>query len=269
MRFRRTVGVAVSVVLAALVTDFGSQEPAVGAVAFDRSVVLSTPVTEVVEGDRFTVSARITTPRQAKRVTLQRWTVPLYYGEPHWEAVKSVKVRDRKRITFRRVATALNQERLRAVVSYSAGKPVRSKPVAVKVWRWIPLSEFQPYYETSGLIFGEATMNGRRFKGYGAAYYSRVGAWEGRFTPGRNCKGFRGVLGVADISADGSSALVKITADDELVYESPALTPGMDVPMEIGLPLAYRVGFQLVNTSPEDVYSWPMIGDPTMLCTGV
>lgn len=236
---------------------------------YKRSVAISAPKAEVVEGDRFKVIAKIATPRQAKRVTLQRWNVPLYYGEPHWEPVKSIKVRKRKQIAFRRLATAAYEERFRAIVSYRTGKPVRSRPLTVKIWRWIPLSNYKPYYETSGLMFVETTVNGRRYKGYGAVSWSRAGAWEGRFTPGRNCRAFRAVLGVSDISADGSSGQIGVTADDVTVYESPSLMPGMDVPMEISFDLPYRIGLQLFDTSPEGVDSWPVLGEPALLCTTV
>jgi hypothetical protein len=194
--------------------------------------------------------------------------VPLY-GDASWEAVRSVKVGGRSRVVFKRIATGLNQERFRATVTYITGKPVTSRPVSVKVWRWIPLSEYTPYYETSGASFGEAMLNGTRYKAWGAASYSHVGAWESRFTPGRHCMAFRGVLGVADISGDGSSGSIRFTADDVMVYESPTLTPGMDVPVEVALASPYRFGLQAFDTSPEGVESWPVIGEPAFLCTGV
>ena len=91
----------------------------------------------------------------------------------------------------------------------------------------------------------------------------------GRFTPGRNCRSFRAVLGLADISADHSSGQIKITADDATIYESPTLVPGMDAPMEIALATPYRVGFQFFNTSDEGLRSWPILGEPALLCSGV
>lgn len=266
----RGFGVAVASLVAALVAGGTMPVSAVAAegTTFKRAVSLSGSASEVEEGDRFTLAARIASPRKARRVTLQQWYVPSY-GDPSWQPVKSVKVADRSRVRFKRVATGLNSERFRATVTYRTGRAVTSKPFAVKVWRWIPLWEYTPYYATSGAIFGETMLNGQRYKGWGAATYSDARAWEARFTPGRHCTAFRGVLGVADISADGSSGSIAFTAEDVTVYESPVLTPGMDITVEVPLASPYRFGIQAADTSPEDVQSWPVIGDPAFLCTGV
>ncbi len=270
MHLRRTVGLATIALMVGLLTLVGSQaSSSASASQYKRPVALVASTTELVEGDRLKLTATIANPRKAKRVTLERWNVPLYYGTPSWQTVKSVKVRNRKRVTFKYVATALNSERFRAVVTYKSAKPARSKTIGVKVWRWIPLSDYRPYYDTNHLIFSDVTINGRRYKGYGPPSYSRARSWEARFTPGRNCRAFRGVAGLADISGDGSSGSVTITADDAVTYESPALTPGMDSPFEISLELPYRLGLQFLNTSPEKVDSWPVIGEPALLCTGV
>ena len=267
MRYRG-FGVAVASLLTALVA--GSTAPATAAerATFKRAVTASVSATKTVEGDRFTVAAHIASPRKARRITLQQWYVPAY-GDASWQPVKSVKVAGRSRVKFKRVATGANRERFRARVTYVTGKPVTSRPVRVVVWRWIPLSEYAPYYATSGAMFGEATLNGRRYKAWGASASSTGRTWEARFTPGRHCKAFRGVLGVADISEDGSSGAIAFTADDVTVYESPVLTPGMDVPVEVPLAAPYRFGIQAMNSSAEGVQSWPVIGDPALLCTGV
>lgn len=246
----------------------GSVVDGAAAATFKRMVTVAPSRHQVVEGDRYTVMARIASPRNAKRLTLQQWTVPAY-GTPTWESVRSVAVNGRSRVTFRRVATGLNSERFRARVTYSLGEPAVSQPVTVKVWRWIPLSNYPPYYATSGAIFGETTLNGQRYKGWGAATYSHVGAWEARFTAGRHCKAFQGVLGVADISADGSSGSISLAADEQTIYTSATLTPGMDVRVKLPLSLPYRFGIQAYDTSPDGVEAWPVIGDPELLCTGI
>lgn len=233
-----------------------------------RAVSISSAKHQVTEGTQYSLATRIASPRAARRVTLQQWYVPAF-GAPTWRPVKLAKIRGRSRVTFRWIAEGLNSERFRALVTYRTGKPAVSKPVTIKVWRWIPLSDYTPYYATSGAIFGETTLNGRRYRGWGAAYYSKVGAWEARFTPGRHCKAFRGVLGVGDISADGSSGSISFTADDQSVYSSPALTPGMDLPVTLNLAMPYRFGIQAYDTSSEGIDAWPVIGDPEFLCTGV
>ncbi len=238
--------------------------------------VLSASTRQVEEGDRFTLTATVKAPKAATRATLQKWYVPLYIGTPSWQPVKTANVSGRRKVAFKAVATAENTARYRVSVAYkNSARPVTSNSVNVTVWRWIPLSEYAPYYETGGAIFGTAAINGHVYKGWGAAYYSHAGAWESRFTPGRHCKSFRAVLGIADVSADGSSGSVSFTADDETVYTSPALTPGMSLPVTVPLAKPYRFGIKLSDTTPggttgrDAVESWPFLGDPAFLCTGV
>ena len=151
-----------------------------------------------------------------------------------------------------------------------AGKraAVASKPISVTVWRWIPLRDYEPYYSAGYPAFGQVSLNGRRYDGWGARYV-HAGSWEARFTPGRHCNAFRGVLGLSDNSDDGSSGTIGFTADDSLIYGSPPLTPGMEFPVEVPLAKPYRFGIQLADTSPDKIESWPVIGDPAFLCTGV
>lgn len=78
-----------------------------------------------------------------------------------------------------------------------------------------------------------------------------------------------GILGVDDQSDDGSSGAIAITADDVSIYESPALTPGMSVKIQVPLALPYRFGLRATDTSPDGVDAYPVIGDPALLCTGI
>ncbi len=265
-RFRWVLAVVV------LVLAFGT--PADGAAdarTADRrapGVILKASVPQAEEGDRVTLSARIKSPATARRVTLLRLNVPTY-GSPSWDPVKSVRARDRAKVSFAIVAAGPNTDRYRVSVTY-AGKraAVASKPISVTVWRWIPLRDYGPYYSAGHPDFGQVSLNGRRYDGWGARYV-HVGSWEARFTPGRHCKAFRGVLGLSDTSDDGSSGTIGFTADDGPVYSSPPLTPGTELPVEVALATPYRFGIQLADTSPDKVESWPVIGDPAFLCTGV
>lgn len=244
--------------------------------------VVKASAKQLTEGSRFTLTATIESPGKATRATLQQWVVPLYLSTPHWESVKTLKTHGKRKVVFKRIATDENQERYRVGVTYGTGrhalgKPVYSKSVAVAVWRWIPLSDYAPYYEAQpyATVFGTTTINGIPYRGWGAAYYSHAGAWESRFTPGRHCKAFRAVLGVDDISADGSSAVIAFTADGASLYDSPTLTPGMSLRTRLPLARPYRFGIQLTDTSPggtsghDDVESWPGLGEPAFLCRGI
>lgn len=231
---------------------------------------------EVEEGARLALTATIKERRRAVRVTLQRWDVPPYYGTPSWENAKTVKVRNRRKITFHRTVVEQDVARYRVLVQYKGRKrPVASRPRAVRVWRWIPLREYSPYYDTGGTAFGTVAINGRAYSGWRVSSFSHAGAWESRFTPGRRCKGFRAVLGVADFSDDGSSARIAFTADERDLYTSPALRPGMGHSVRLNLPSPYRFGIRMADTSPggtsgsDEVESWPGLGDPAFLCSGV
>jgi hypothetical protein len=237
--------------------------------------VLTPSAKQVDEGERLTLTATVTSSRTATRATLQKWYVP-GYGTASWQTVRTVRVNGRSKVPFKRVATNENTERYRVFVAYRhVAKPVVSKAVNVTVWRWIALSGYDPYYTTGGTGFGTTTINGAAYTGWGVVTYSHTGAWESRFTPGRHCKSFKSVLGVADISADGSSGAITFTADDTDVYASPSLTPGMSIPVIVDMAKPYRFGIQLLDTSPggttgrDAVEAWPVLGDPAFLCTGV
>ncbi len=230
-----------------------------------RGVKLKASSTEVEEGDRLKLTAKVK-GTGATRVTLQKHSITVF-GDPEWVDVKSKAVTSKKRVKFRVVATGENSERYRASVAYRDGRSVRSKPVTVTVWRWIALSRYAPYYETPGAYFSAVAINGHTYNGYYT--YSSATSWEARFTAGRSCKAFRAVLGVQDKSGDGSSGTIKLTADDAVVYESPVLTPGMDLTVTQALALPYRFGIQLFDTSPDGTKAWPALGEPALLCTGV
>ncbi|NYD40057.1 hypothetical protein [Nocardioides panaciterrulae] len=237
--------------------------------------VLTSSAKAVKEGDRLTLTVTVKSPRTATSATFQKWYVPVY-GTASWQTVKTVKVNGRRKVRFKRVATDENTERYRVFVTYRhVARPVVSNAVSVTIWRWIPLSDYHPYYTTGGTTFGTTTINGVAYTGWGVDIYSHTGSWESRFTPGRHCRSFKAVLGVADISADGSSGAITFTADDTQVYASPTLTPGMSVPVTVDLAKPYRFGIQLLDTTPgatterDAVESWPVLGEPTFLCTGV
>ena len=247
--------------------------PSVAADSTPRpKVAVSKADREVVEGDVSRVVARIPAARTAKPVTLERLAMPLIdgIGSPRWEAVKSIGVRGRSRITFRSTAQQRDFEKLRVRVQYKGSLRTKpSRPVKIQVWSWVPLREFPAYYATTGAVLGEAAIAGRTYHAWGAAYWSSAPSWESRHTPGRNCKALRGTAGLTDLSADGSTATIQLFADDEPVWTSPILTPGTARPFEVSLDLPYRVALLATNTSATGVRSYPAIGDPELLCTGL
>lgn len=249
-------------------------KPDVGA---DRGARTAASVRRAVEGVRYTITTTLRSPTRATKVTLQKFDPPEYsFQEPAWADVKTLRVRGRAKIKTKVVATDHNIERYRAIVRYESAKPVTTRPVAVRIWRWIPLSDYYPYYETGGTTTqGTFGINGRVYAGFGPYLHSHVGSWEARFTPGRHCNAFKGTFGLDDDSDDGSSGTIAIVGDDKPLYQSPSLTPGMDLAITVPLPEPYRLGIQLSDTSPggtegdDEFESYPAIGAPALLCTGV
>ena len=230
------------------------------------TVTLSAPA-DRVEGDQFAVTVRIGTARKAERLSLLKQTENIY-GQPEWTPVKSMKVQGRSTVKVRTVADTLDANRFRAQVRYADGRTVTSKPVTVTIWHWYPLWRFPDYYSTGGITSSEYLsfgMNGDTWVGWYT--WGSQTMWEERYTPGRNCKAFRGTAGVRDESSDGSSGTITLVADEtEIVWESPELTPGMVAPFEIQLAMPYRFAIQAHDTSVEPAYAAPAIGAPEFLC---
>lgn len=239
------------------------------AAAFKRGATVRLSSTEMEEGRRFTVTARIQSPRRATTLTWQRWDIPVYYGTPSWKPLRTVKVRGRRTIPLKRVARGRNTERYRVVVKYKKARKVTSKPAAAKVWHWVPLDDISSYYSTSLTGFSQRDVNGRSYRVWGPQYNVRASSWEMRFTPGRNCKEFRGLLGLVDSSDDGSSGAISFTIEDKDVYTSPTLVPGMTAPLTLKLARPYRFGLIATNTSADGLSAWPVVADPRLLCHGL
>jgi hypothetical protein len=222
---------------------------------------------EVTEGDRITLRVHVPQAGNAKRVALQERVEG--FSTYSWTDVASKRAKTR--VKFRATVTARNEAVYRVAITYrNRLKPVESKPVKLAVWRWIQLREFTPYFQTSLAGYGEADMNGDRYAVWGGYAGTSVRAWEARVTPGRNCTRFRAVLGLADTSDDESSGVIAFTTDESsTIYRSPALTPGMTLPVEVEISRPYRFGIAAANTSAEKVRSYPMVGDGSFYCTGI
>ena len=248
--------------------------PAQAVPAVQRSttpVVLVAPaVHDVNQGDLFSVTVKVGAARLAKTVQIQAQTKDIY-GKLEWTLLKTANVHAEATHVLKVMADGVDSERFRAVATYRDRKPVVSKAFAVTVWTWTDLSLISSYYETFGISSGAYSqfgMNGDQYIGWYT--YDRSGMWEQRYTPGRHCKAFRGVFGVSDSSADGSSAQFTVLTDEtNVVYQSPTLVPGAVTDVQFDLALPYRLSIQARNTSPDGVLSYPAIGNPQLLCTGL
>jgi hypothetical protein len=262
MLLQALVGVTLTITGA---TAAPSAEPTTGRSEAPK-VTVSAPANRV-EGDRFAVKIKVGATRKAERLSLLKETENIY-GQPEWTPVKSMKVLGRSIMKVRTVADTLDTNRFRAQVRYADGRTVTSKPVTVIIWHWYALGRFPSYYETPGVADysgADFAMNGDTWVGWYT--YGNQTMWEARYTPGRNCKAFRGTAGVRDESSDDSAGTITLVADEtDVVWESPELTPGMVAPFEIELAMPYRFAIQAHDTSVEPAYAAPGIGAPEFLC---
>ena len=258
------------VLFALLVGSLGLVPAGAATASVARAVTVVKAPTNVTQGDRFDVTVRVTGATQAKTVQLQTQTKDIY-GNPQWTPTKTVRVVSTAKHTLKALADQVNAQRYRAVATYRDGKRVASKPFHVTVWSWTDLYAISSYYSTSGIAnssMSQFAMNGDQYLGW--YVYLDEGMWERRYTPGRNCKAFRGVFGVTDSSADGSSAQFTLLTDEtNVVYTSPTLVPGPVTKAQFNLAKPYRLSIQARNTSPNGELSYPAIGNPQLLCTGL
>jgi hypothetical protein len=237
------------------------------AAASARSPIRLAAPDQVVEGQRYKLTVRVGS-RSIRRLEVQRQTTSIF-GDKEWERVRLIRNPRPSAIRVGAVAGEADTDRFRVVATTDAGKSIRTKPAAVSVWHWFDIDGFNSYYSTAGVrdsgLF-QFGMNGNQYRGWHAE--GGYDMWEARYTPGRNCVALRGAFGVTDDSADGSSAQITITADDKPVYNSPTLTPGMEKRVTVPLNKPYRLGIQARDTSTEELWSEPAIGDAQLLCRG-
>lgn len=230
-------------------------------------VTVVTAPADVTQGDKYDVVVRVASPRRARTVQIQTQTTDIF-GAVQWTFLKSVRVAGQAKRSVPLVATGVGRQRFRALVTYRDAKPATSRPFGTTVWQWTVLSRIPSYYSTGGVAdysgaqFG---MNGDQYVGWFTHY--DYGMWEARYTPGRNCKAFRGVFGVTDDSSDGSSGEFTLLTDEtDVVYQSPSLVPGAVETVQLELANPYRFAIQARDTSPDGLAAYPAIGNPEFLC---
>ena len=255
--------VATALVLTAVPATTATAEPGPA-----RKVKVSVTLpTTVVEGERFTLEAKLSRTDGAKTIQLQRATTG-----SGWELVAKSKVRKKKTYTFTDIAGADDLMRYRIKVKREKGGALTSAPAETAVWHWRPMTDFDSYFQTPGVSYGNnvhMTISGVTYRG-GWETSGKTGSWETRITPGRHCRSFRGLVGVTDDSADGSSAVISLVADETTtVYTSPTLAPGAALPVQLDLALPFRLSVRAQRLSSPAVEVYPALANPELLCTGV
>lgn len=249
----------------------GAAEVPIASAATAPAVRVVSHPAEALSGNRISVTVRVTDASHARVVRLQTQTKDIF-GNTTWTNVAARRVKGTSRHTFRPVVDQVDRQRFRSVAKYSTGKVVESRAFGVTVWSWTPLSKFDAYYATNGIngyAYSSFAMAGNQYLGWYT--FGSYGMWEMRYTPGRHCKRFRGDFGVMDRSADGSAAQFTIASMDtgSVLYQSPTVTPGVIAKADFDLATPYRLSIQARNTSRSGVLSYPAVGDPQLLCTGL
>ncbi len=223
---------------------------------------------DVVEGERFKVEVKLSRVDGAKLVQLEQQVS--VHGDMRWQAVGKAKAKKKKKYQFTAVGGEADSLAYRARVVYHDGKRIFSDPSASTVWHWKPLGAFDPYSHSSGVNDnGISSFNLNGLSVHGWFTTGSMKTWESRFTLGRHCQAMRGVAGVRDESADGSSAVVRLLADEVPVYTSPTLTPGAAQPFQVALALPFRLAVQAQNTSSTPLSVYPAVANAELLCTGL
>jgi hypothetical protein len=235
-----------------------------------RTVSLKGPG-DVTEGSRYVVTANVSTPRRARTIRWQALQPEYPYSSTLvWTTIQTRKTHGLATSTYRALADESQSQRFRVIVTYDDHKTIRSKPITIRLWHWTDLSHYRAYYEVGGVIDSEYysfAMDGDTWKGW---YDWDDAMAESRYTLGRNCKGFRGTLGLGDSSDDGATGRITLLTDEsKTVYTSPTLVPGKVVKLQLPLSSPYRFSIQGRDTTPvdgvdRDVYR--AVGAPQFLC---
>lgn len=278
MSLRHIVTGSVAIATTAALLGWSGGAHAVQPKAATKKVHVSAP-TDVTEGDRFRVTARIAKPKQAVRVTFQYQDTSVYSFESvtRWTTLKTIKVKGRKKVVASIQADTAKEAKFRAVVAYRGTKhTAKSSASRVNYWHWQGLSGG---YDSTGSgtdVLG-FTMAGISRRGW----YMYAGASaENRYTLSGSCKEFKATVGLTDRSADGSTGTVTFStispaATAQPVWTSPTLVPGRTVAVAIPLSAPYRFSIFGQNTSTAvtdsnskttTLAAYPAVSDPEFLC---
>jgi len=245
-----------------------------------KHVTLTAPA-DAVEGDRYTVTVHVPSPKNAIAATLeyQKTGTSWIDSESEWTALKSMNARGHGTLKFHVQADTAREYKFRAKVTYRGSKRASiSAAKRVNYWHWAGLPA--NYYSVgSGFDYHDFvgfSMAGRSAKGW----FLDLGlSAEDRYTlPGR-CRSFHANVGLADGSADGSAGTITFSTIDSSgipkpIWKSPTLVPGKTAPVTLTLASPYRFSVLGQNTSTPVTsgttttipVAQPAVSDPEFLC---
>ena len=243
-----------------------------------KHVTLTAPA-DAVEGDRYTVTVHVPSPKNAIAATLeyQKTGTSWIDSESEWTALKSMNARGHGTLKFHVQADTAREYKFRAKVTYRGSKRAStSAPNRVNYWHWTGLPSSSYYSAGSGSIYLDFSLAGRSTNGW--LQYAGATA-EDRYTLSGACRAFHATVGLADASADGSTGTVTFSTIDSSgipkpIWKSPTLVPGKTVPVSLSLASPYRFSILGQNTSTPVTsgttttipMAQPAVSDPEFLC---
>lgn len=195
------------------------------------------------------------------------WRTTDVFGATQWVRQAIQKVANSGKHRFTLTATQPNRQTFRVVVTYKTGKKAYSKTASTLEYDWYSVNDFEAYYTVGGVLNSdmvEFAMDGREWHGLDGTSPT---SWEIRLTLGRNCKAFRGTLGLTDSSDDGAAASFQaVTIQPAATFTGSSVTTGNIKSFKGTLPKPYRISLEATDTSPSGVKGYPAIGDLEFLC---
>jgi NPCBM/NEW2 domain-containing protein len=267
--YRRTL--ALGVVLATALSSATALASADAATAHHESaqraahsyrVVAKVNKTERMVDDTVKIKAKVTPAAPGASVTLQL----KYDDQKKWKTVDHGRLNGQGKVTFK---DKLGSPRVR---KYRVVKPADSKAGSgsgetekVFVFGWRDLTSIPPATSTNMIKVDSLAMNG-------VTYPNSVHSYTGYAPPAnvasieynlnRDCKSFRGTVGIADTSPSGATAAIQLSTDGTQRYSgSFALTQSAAVAFDV------TQVFRLTIAATTTANGSAAVGTPQVLCS--
>jgi hypothetical protein len=225
------------------------------------AVVAKVNKTEPLENDKVKIKATVTPAAPGARVTLQL----KYDDQKKWKTIDHGRLNSRSKITFKDKVSSVRVRKYRVV------KPADSRAGAgsgetqkVTVFGWRDLTSLSPATAANFYEVSSVSMNGAQFPNSVRSYPS--------YPPGsgntidynlnRDCKAFRGTVGLDDSSAVAGGALIQLATDGIQRYSgSFALT--QSAPVAFDVTKVFRISMAAATTNG----GVAAVGTPQVLCS--
>jgi hypothetical protein len=216
--------------------------------------------TELLAGGKVKISAKVTPAAPGSAVTLQL----KYDDQKKWKTIGHGRLNSHGKVTFKDKISSVRTRKYRVVKPadsrHGAGRGETDK---VTVFGWRNLSSVKVATATSFGATGSVTINGVAYPDSLRTYvFSTPGTASIDYNLNRDCKAFRGTVGLEDSSPTNGSAQVSLSADGAQKY-SGAFTLTQSAPVTLDLTHVFRLSISasLANGGVA------ALGTPQVLCS--